>query len=105
MMEVMGAEGVLDRFPGTGMAEMHRLGRALKKQLPHIRTPTLILHAREDDLSAPRNACYIRRHIGAPSELRWVDDSYHMIHIDRQYRQVADCTADYFEAGHAAGGH
>ena len=105
MMEVMGAEGVLDRFPGRGMAEMHRLGRALKKQLPHMRTPTLILHAREDDLSAPRNACYIRRHIGAPSELRWVDDSYHMIHIDRQYRQVADCTADYFEAGHAAGGH
>jgi carboxylesterase len=105
MMEVMGAEGVLDRFPGKGMAEMHRLSHTLKKQLPQMRTPTLILHAREDDLSAPRNACYIRRHIGAPSELHWVDDSYHMIHIDRQYRQVADCTADYFEAGHAAGGY
>ena len=103
MMELMSAEGVLDRFPGKGMAEMHRLSGALKKQLPHMRTPTLILHAREDDLSAPRNASYIHSHIGAPSELRWVDDSYHMIHIDRQYRQVADTTADYFEAGHAPG--
>jgi carboxylesterase len=35
--------------------------------------------------------------------LHWVDDSYHMIHIDRQYRHVADTTADYFEVGHAPG--
>jgi carboxylesterase len=37
--------------------------------------------------------------------LHWVDDSYHMIHIDRQYRQVADTTADFFEAGGATGEH
>jgi carboxylesterase len=103
MVELMSAEGILDRVPAKGLAEMHRLSGALKKQLPHMRTPTLILHSREDDLSAPRNARYIRRHIGAPNELRWVDDSYHMIHIDRQYRHVADTTADFFEAGHAAG--
>jgi carboxylesterase len=103
MVELMSAEGILDRVPAKGLAEMHRLSDSLKKQLPHMRTPTLILHSREDDLSAPRNACYIRRHIGAPSELRWVDDSYHMIHIDRQYREVADTTADFFEAGHAPG--
>jgi carboxylesterase len=65
-------------------------------------TPTLILHSREDDLSSPAHASYISHHIGAPNELRWIDDSYHMIHLDRQHRQVADLTADYFGTSHAS---
>jgi carboxylesterase len=101
MMGAMAADGVLERFPGTGLREMHRLGRTLKKRLPSMRTPTLILHAREDDLSGPRHASYINSHIGGPSELRWIDDSYHMIHIDRQHRRVADYTIEYFETNHA----
>lgn len=102
MMEAMSAEGVIERFPGKGLVEMHRLGRALKRQLPDMRTPTLILHATEDDLSSPVNARLISNHIGAPSKLLWIDDSYHMIHIDRQHRHVAEHTANYFEANDAA---
>jgi carboxylesterase len=104
VMEAMSTDGVLDKVPTKGFLEMHRLGGALKKQLPHMRTPTLILHAKEDDLSGPENARYLSRHIGAPNVLHWIDDSYHMIHIDRQHRYVADYTADFFEADHAAGG-
>ncbi|UXN58338.1 alpha/beta hydrolase [Phyllobacterium zundukense] len=102
MMESMSREGILEKFPGKGLVEMYRLGRALKHELPHMLTPTLILHSREDDLSSPVHARYISDHIGAPNELRWIDDSYHMIHLDRQHRQVADLTADYFGVGHAS---
>lgn len=97
MMAGMTAEGVIEAFPGKGLVEMHRLGKTLKKTLPQMRTPTLILHAPEDDLSSPEHARYINRHIGAPRELHWIEDSYHMIHVDRQHMKVADLTAAFFE--------
>ena len=102
LMENMTAEGVIENFPGKGLVEMHRLGKALKEKLPHMRTPTLILHAPEDDLSSPDNARYISRHIGAPHELAWIEDSYHMIHVDRQHRRVTNLTADFFERNYAS---
>jgi carboxylesterase len=101
MIEGMAGQGVLEKFPGKGLVEMHRLGKALKRRLPQIRTPTLILHAVEDDLSDARHARYISKHIGGAHELKWISDSYHMIHVDRQHRQVAEFTADFFEAEHA----
>ncbi len=97
MMVGMIAEGVIENFPGKALVEMHRLGQELKKALPAIRTPTLILHSPEDDLSSPEHARYIDRHIGAPHELHWIDDSYHMIHVDRQHPKVAELTANFFE--------
>jgi carboxylesterase len=97
MMQGMAAEGVIEDFPGKGLVEMHRLGKTLKKTLPQMRTPTLILQSPEDDLGSPEHARYISRHIGAPHELHWIEDSYHMIHVDRQHHKVANLTADFFE--------
>jgi len=102
LIEGMASEGVLEKFPGKGLVEMHRLGKALKGVLPKMQTPTLILHAEDDDLASPKHARYISEHIGSPHELKWIKDSYHMIHVDRQHRQVADFTADFFEARHVA---
>lgn len=102
LIEGMAGEGILEKFPGKGLVEMHRLGKTLRGMLPGIQTPTLILHAEDDDLSSPKHARYISDHIGGPHELKWIKDSYHMIHVDRQHRQVADFTADFFEARHVA---
>lgn len=96
----MSSEGVLESFPGRGLVEMEKLGRALKAKLPSIHTPTLIVHSLEDDVSSPDHARYISSHIGGVHELHWLKDSYHMIHVDRQHRHVADMTADFFEAHH-----
>lgn len=96
IMESMTAEGVIEDFPGKGLVEMHRLGNALKAELPKMTTPALILHAEEDDLSHPRNARLIANNIAAPHRLEWVKDSYHMLHVDAQHKQVAQLTADFF---------
>ena len=102
MIEGMQGEGILDKFPGKGLVEMYKLGNALKRRLPKIYTPTLILHAEEDDLSGAKHARYISDHIGGLRELKWIRDSYHMIHVDRQHRLVADLTAQFFEEDHAS---
>jgi carboxylesterase len=99
-MEGAEAEGVLEEFPARSLVEMYRLGKTLKKQLPHIKTPALILHAEEDDLSNPRNAMTIANAIGGAHTLHWIKDSYHMIHVDRQHKQVAKLTADFFGEQH-----
>lgn len=95
-------EGVIDDFPALSLLEMYRLGEAMKRQLPDMTTPTLILHANEDDLSSPNNARIIASNIGAPHELHWIEDSYHMIHVDRQNHKVAELTSAFFERNYAS---
>ena len=95
------AEGVINEFPGKSMVQMFNLGKEFKKQLPKMETPALILHAEEDDLSHPRNAKIVADNIAAPHKLEWIKDSYHMIHVDAQHKQVAQLTADFFGEQHA----
>jgi len=96
-MKRLSTEGVLDNFPVPALKEMLALSKEMKKQLPRMTTPALILHAREDDLSNPRHAHYVTKHIGGPHEFHWLEDSYHMIHVDREHAKVAQLTAEYFE--------
>jgi carboxylesterase len=101
MISGMESEGVLSHFPGRGLVEMHELGNHLKKKLPAITTPSLIIHSTEDDLSGPHHARYITNHLGGPRTLHWLRDSYHMIHVDREHRKVANLSAQFFETQHA----
>jgi carboxylesterase len=94
--------GALDRVPMGAMGQMHRLSGHLDRVAPRIATPTLILHARDDDMSDPRNAYRLREKLGARAELHLLDDCYHMIHVDRQRDLVGDLTADFFGAPPAA---
>jgi carboxylesterase len=90
--------GVLDRVPLGAIAQMHRLAERIDRLGPRIRTPTLILHARDDDMSHPRNALRLRDALAGPVELRLLDDCFHMIHVDRQRDLVGDLTAEFFGA-------
>jgi carboxylesterase len=69
--------------------------------LPNMRVPTLLIHAREDDVSHPRNARRIKRLHGGECDLIYLDNSYHMIHVDQERDRVADMTATFFGAPRA----
>ncbi len=88
--------GALDRLPLGVMYEMHRFCDQMDRLAPQVRQPSLILHARDDDMSNPRNAYRLRDSLGGPASLHLLDDCYHMIHVDLQRDQVADLTADFF---------
>jgi len=75
-------------MPAQGVRQLWKLVDHVKKELPTITAPTLILHAREDDISSVRNAYYIARHLGGPVDVSLLDDSYHMITVDRQRDEV-----------------
>lgn len=88
--------GSLDRMPVGSLYQMYRLCRHVERMAPGIAAPTLIVHADEDDMSHPRNAERLRVALGGPSEILRLEDSYHMVHVDRQHALVAQHTAAFF---------
>jgi carboxylesterase len=82
--------------PWWSIQEMRRLSAHVLRHLDDVRAPCLVVHAREDDVSAVGNAHDIVRGVAhAPVELVLLDDSYHMITIDRERRTVIARTADF----------
>jgi carboxylesterase len=77
---------------------MYRLGRHVERIGRDVQAPCLILHAREDDMSHPRNAWRLRKTLGGRADVRLLEDSYHMIHVDQERALVADMTAAFFGA-------
>lgn len=76
-------------MPGQSLGQLLRLIRHIKRCLPDIRTPALVLHARQDDVTSIKNASYIAARIGGRMEKILLDDSYHMITLDRERDLVA----------------
>jgi len=87
----------LTHTPGRSLRELWRVTSALKPKLPHIRSPALIVHAREDDISSLRNAFYLQRRLGGRVETVVLEDSYHLVTVDRQ-RAIATAAAIRFLA-------
>ncbi len=88
----------LPGIPFPSLWEMQGLTRWVKQALPHIRTPALILHAIEDDISSLHNAQYLERHLGGPVVTRYLDDCYHMITVDQQRAEVIAYSLEFFAA-------
>ncbi len=91
------AGGGLPVVRGQSIKELHRLIRRVKRELHAISTPSLILHASEDDMTSVRsNADLLERSLAGPVRKVLLDDCYHMITVDRQRREVADHTVEFF---------
>lgn len=93
------AGGGLPVVRGQSISELHRLIRRVKRELHTITTPALILHASEDDMTSVRsNADFLERTLAGHVRKVLLDDCYHMITVDRQRREVADHTIDFFRS-------
>lgn len=82
--------------PGASLKQLWGLVAEVKRGLPRVATPALIVHASNDDIaSAASNALYVRDHIGGPAELLLLNKSYHMVTIDQERNAVGDATARF----------
>ncbi len=89
------ANAGLLKTPGGAMFEHRQLVAHVKKLLGKITQPTLILHPRHDDLAGIDNAQFLQRKLSARVEMTVLEDSYHMITVDRQRQTVVDRTAQF----------
>jgi carboxylesterase len=77
------------------LQESHWLVRDVVRRLKSIKAPALIIHPREDDISDLSNTIYLQRRLGGLVECLVLDDSYHLITVDRQRDLVMNRTADF----------
>ncbi len=82
----LGTSGV----PGAMVFEHRRLVASAKKLLGRIRQPALIIHSREDDYANLNNATYLQAKLPSAVDLVVLDDSYHMVTLDKQRHVVVE---------------
>jgi carboxylesterase len=78
------AEAGLLGTPSLSIREFWRLVAVVEQELPTIRTRTLVVHAREDDIAGLSNAFTLQQRLGGLVDVLVLDDSYHLVTIDRQ---------------------
>ncbi|RKS86083.1 esterase/lipase [Orbus hercynius] len=85
--------------PFPALAEMLYLVKQVKQQLPQVTAPCLIMHSSHDDIAnINTNARLVQKRISGPSKLVELDESYHLITIDRERRTVINESIDFFNA-------
>ncbi|MFA5957611.1 alpha/beta hydrolase [Hyphomicrobium sp.] len=89
----LGTAGV----PGAMVLEHRRLVAAAKKLLGKVRQPALIVHSRQDDYADLNNATYLRAKLPTAVDLVVLDDSYHMVTLDKQRHLVVEKTRSFVE--------
>lgn len=83
--------------PWPSLAELFRLSATVRRRLPEVTSPCLIAHAVNDDIASLRNARLVEERVSAPVQLLLLEDSYHMITIDRERRALAARSAEFFQ--------
>lgn len=85
--------------PFPALAEMQLLAKITYDLLPSVTSPCLIMHSGHDDIAnIDTNARVVERKVNAPTKLVVLNDSYHLITIDRQRREVIkECVAFFNE--------
>lgn len=87
----------LPNTPGGAVLEHRRLVNATKRRIGDIHQPALIVHPREDDYADLDNAWYLQRNLKGMVDMVVLEDSYHIVTVDRQRHVVVDRATTFVE--------
>lgn len=90
------AQDITTRAGGT-VFEFFRLVRNVRPLLAKISLQTLIFHPRADDQSDIKNTMVLQRKMRGLVEVCVLDDSYHLVTLDRQRNYVADRSIEFVD--------
>ncbi|PMW99215.1 alpha/beta hydrolase [Pseudomonas sp. FW215-R2] len=97
MKEGHSSEAGLLTMEGVTVRELHRMNAVVRKRMPSITVPALVLHSIEDDITSRWNADYVERKLGGEVVKILLDDCYHMITVDLQYRRVVELSVQFIQ--------
>ncbi len=84
--------------PATMVLEHRRMVKAAKAILGRVHQPTLIVHAREDDYANLNNALFLQDKIPGEVDMVVLEDSYHMVTLDKQRHTVVERTRAFVDS-------
>jgi carboxylesterase len=82
-------------LPGGLMLELRWLIEQVKREVAQVRQPTLIVHPRQDDRASLRNLNFLQSSLAGLTETIVLDDSYHVVTLDRQRQLVVSRTLEF----------
>jgi carboxylesterase len=86
-------------FPGVTIRETFRLIKTVKRELENVVAPLLIVHATEDDMASVENARFLEDRVASDDvETFFVDDTYHVLTLDKRKDDVGERVAGFFLA-------
>jgi carboxylesterase len=88
-------EAGLFTTPALALRELLRLNSAVKKLLGRIHQRTLVIHARHDDIASLDNAITLQRHLAGVVDTLVLEDSYHLVTVDRQRHLVGERVIEF----------
>ena len=92
-------KGGLAGNPLGSLAEMQELAKVTKAQLPMVKAPCLIMHSNDDDIAnMETNSGLVARSVSGPVKMMPLENSYHMITIDRDRKTVINESVAFFSA-------
>ena len=83
---------------GTMVLEHRRMVDAAMNLLHRVKQPTLIVHSREDDYADLNNAVYLKTELSGRVDMVVLEDSYHMVTLDKQRQVVVDKARMFVES-------
>ena len=82
--------------PLKGVMQLVKLQKIVEKSLPAVRQPLLIVQGRLDASVHPSVPAKIAGRVSAGLiEIHWMDNSSHVVVLDREYEQVARITINF----------
>lgn len=85
-----------DRMPLRSVNELIRLAREVERALPGVPAPVQLIYSRRDPTVPARNARVILDALPpGDRELHWLEDSAHVLPVDRERERVAQTVLDF----------
>lgn len=83
--------------PGGAMFELRGLVNAVRQRVDQIDQSMLIVHPREDDRASLKNSLWLQRNLRGMVDMVVLNDSYHVVTVDRQRHVVAERSATFVQ--------
>jgi carboxylesterase len=74
------------------MLELRWLVRQVQREIGQVCQPALVVHPRDDDRASLRNLDYVQSNLAGLTHTLVLDDSYHVVTLDRRRQLVLDRT-------------
>lgn len=89
-------------FPLHAVQEIQRLQSTVRRRLHTLRTPLLLIHARQDRTAKPESVALIEHAVHAPVTVQWLERSYHVATLDYE-KTIVNQSIHQFLEGTAPG--
>ncbi len=84
--------------PLPALVQLNNLQRQVRKRLPRIHQPLLVIQGRLDKTIDSRSGEMIMRSVASPQkEMRWLERSTHCVILDQEWERAAEWTVEFME--------